>query len=220
MEAIKQAVEEARVLGTGSWIDLFRGTHFRRSMVGGLWFSSTLACLTGSYQIAAWLFIFQQITGQQFYNSYGPTFYTQFGLGTKSFTYQTISFAMVCVATFMTMLVLDKIGRRNILIVGCFSQMLFMLVAAGLGTKSNKTDGDINGVVASLILFYVSEKVSLSVNAYVIGAEVGGTGLRKKSGCLSSSTCDKHLLQMQPCPLLPLWTLLLLLWSPSACPTC
>ncbi len=119
-----------------------------------------------------------------------------------------------------TMLVLDKIGRRNILIVGCFSQMLFMLVAAGLGTKSNKTDGDINGVVASLILFYVSEKVSLSVNAYVIGAEVGGTGLRKKSGCLSSSTCDKHLLQMQPCPLLPLWTLLLLLWSPSSCPTC
>ena len=88
---------------------------------------------------------------------------------------------MVILGTLITMCLLDTIGRRNILIVGCFMQTFFMLLVAGLGTKKNKTSSDVHGFVASLIIFYVWEKVSLSVNAFLIGSEMGGVRMRKKS---------------------------------------
>ena len=88
---------------------------------------------------------------------------------------------MVILGVFITMLVLDTVGRRIVLIVGCFMQTLFMLLVAGLGTKKHKSQSDIHGFVASLIIFYVWEKVSLSVCAFLIGSEIGGVKMRKKS---------------------------------------
>ena len=35
VEAIDEAIEQVRFTGQGSWSDLFRGTYFRRTMVGG-----------------------------------------------------------------------------------------------------------------------------------------------------------------------------------------
>jgi len=59
-------------------------------------------------------------------------------------------------------------------------QVLFMCLVAGLGSEKNPGTAAINGVVASIILFYAAVKVSLSSLAYVIGSEIGGTRMRKK----------------------------------------
>ena len=32
---LEEAIEQAKLTGTGSWLDLFRGTHLRRTIVSG-----------------------------------------------------------------------------------------------------------------------------------------------------------------------------------------
>jgi hypothetical protein len=56
-----------------------------------------------------------------------------------------------------------------------------MLLVAGLGTKAHPSTSDINGLVASIMLFNICVKVSLSTNAYLIASEIGGVRMRKKS---------------------------------------
>lgn len=102
------------------------------------------------------------------------------GLGEKAFTYQILPFALSIVACAVAQLLYDRIGRRPILIFGCVGQVVFMFLVAGLGTKTNKTTTDVNGVIASIVIFYVMTKISLSNLAYVIGSEIGGIRMRKK----------------------------------------
>lgn len=64
-------------------------------------------------------------------------------------------------------------------------QVPFMFLVAGLGTKANQTTNDVNGMIASIMLFNLCVKVSLSTNAYLLAAEIGGTRMRKKSTSLA-----------------------------------
>ena len=56
-----------------------------------------------------------------------------------------------------------------------------MFLIGGLGSKRNPSTGEINTVVASIILFFVSVKISHSTCAFLMGSEIGGTLMRKKS---------------------------------------
>ena len=56
-----------------------------------------------------------------------------------------------------------------------------MFLVAGLGTKAGKSQSDVNGMIASIMLFNLCVKVSLSTNAYLLASEIGGTRMRKKS---------------------------------------
>lgn len=98
-----------------------------------------------------------------------------------AFTYNVVLQALSFVGCFITIFLLDKVGRRPFLVVGTFLQIPFMCLVAGLGTKSAPSQSDINGLVASIMLFNICVKVSLSTNAYLIASEIGGTRMRKKS---------------------------------------
>lgn len=98
-----------------------------------------------------------------------------------AFTYNVITQALSLVGCAITIFFLDKVGRRPFLVVGCALQVLFMLLVAGLGGKSNPSTSETNGMVASILLFNLSVKVSLSTNAYLIASEIGGVRMRKKS---------------------------------------
>ena len=56
-----------------------------------------------------------------------------------------------------------------------------MIVVGAVGSKANPSSAEINGVVASLILFFVFVRVSYQTNCFLIGSEIGGVKLRKKS---------------------------------------
>lgn len=62
-----------------------------------------------------------------------------------------------------------------------------MLALGGLGSKKNPSSADINGVVACLILYCLSVRVSYQQNCFLIGSEIGGVRLRRKSESSSSS---------------------------------
>ena len=59
-------------------------------------------------------------------------------------------------------------------------QILFMLLIGTLGSKPHPSTAQINTVVASIILFFVSVKISYSTCAFLMGSEIGGTLMRKK----------------------------------------
>lgn len=54
-DAWEQAIEETKSQNQGSWKDLFGRTYINRTIIVGV------------------MFFFQQVTGQQFANSYGPS---------------------------------------------------------------------------------------------------------------------------------------------------
>ena len=143
-QTIQVAIEHAKEMTEGTWLDLFRGTNLRLTMV------------------ATWLFIFQQWNGQQFVNAYGPTFYVQMGLGSMAFIYTIINGVVGQVMGIGFSFVLDKIGRRRQLMGGIAVSTIFMLLVAILGSRPSPTKAQINMVVASIILFRGFSGISLN----------------------------------------------------------
>lgn len=169
ISAIDAAIESSHAGNQGSWLDLFRGTYLRR----------TLIC-TG-------LFWFHESTGQQFVNSYGPTFFKQIGLGSQAFTYSFIAQAAGVAGALIAMFLVDRVGRRPVLICGLSLAALFNFLVAGFGSKPDPSSTQISVVIASIILLNFSCKFSINMLAFLITAEIGGVKMRKKSKFSSSA---------------------------------
>lgn len=173
IDAIDFSIEEAHAAHQGSWLDLFRGTYLRRSV------------------IAALLFWFQETMGGQFVNSYGPTFFKDMGLGSMSFLYGFLANLAGFIGAGIVTLTTDRLGRRPLLIFGMTLCVLFNFLIAGLGGASNPDElslAAINVVIASTVLLTASVKLSAGTMAYLVSSEVGGVRMRKKSKPCSSAS--------------------------------
>ena len=161
IQALDSANKEASA-NKSRWIELIHGTYPRRVLIVSL------------------LFFFNEVTGQQFVNAYGPTFYQSIGLGTKTFTYNIIVTLAGFVACVMAILLNDRIGRRPLVLVSLCLTTLFNALVAGLGPIRGPTAAQKNTVIASIILINFGAKIGISSQCYTIGAEIGGTRMRKK----------------------------------------
>ncbi|OQU94908.1 hypothetical protein CLAIMM_01191 isoform 2 [Cladophialophora immunda] len=162
IDAIDYAIESSHAEKQGSWLDLFRGTYLRRTIICSL------------------LFWFHESTGQQFVNSYGPTFFKQIGLGSAAFTYSLVAQACGVAGALICILVVDRVGRRPILITGQALAALFNFLVAGYGSKLHPTTAQGNLVIASIILLFTACKFSVNTLAFLAVAEIGGVKMRKK----------------------------------------
>ena len=81
------------------------------------------------------------------------------------------------------MLTTDIVGRRFLCILGTGLGIIFNFVGGNLGSipASRRTTTDINTTVASLILVNAVAKLGVSSQAFLIGSEIGGTRMRKKT---------------------------------------
>jgi hypothetical protein len=73
VDAIEQAIEENKTVNQGSWMDLFNQTYLRRTIVSFSDQFHVYGTMLIRQQIVSLLFFFNQVTGQQFANSYGPS---------------------------------------------------------------------------------------------------------------------------------------------------
>lgn len=164
LESMEAAVEEANRLSSQSgWIDLFRGTNLRR---------------TG---IACAIFFFQQWTGMQFVVSFGPLFYTTYGLGSMAFTYNLIARILNLVFSLPVAWLYDKFGRRPLLFIGTFLSMIWLILVGALGGQDNLTDAIVRTVVASVVLLQTCCYLGLSQGCWIVGPEIGSATLRRKT---------------------------------------
>ena len=145
-------------------------------------------------KIGMWMFIFQQINGTQFIQSFGATcvrslsltdrrFYTNFGLGTLAFTYTCITSACIIVSLGISLYLYDRIGRRPLMIAGALLEIPLMCCVAGIGGVDHPSETAILGVVACNILFTCFARMATDPPAYIICSEIGGVKLRRKSKC-------------------------------------
>jgi MFS family permease len=134
-------------------------------------------------------------------NTYGPTFYRQMNLGAMASTYSALAQMCGIIATIINISITDKVGRRPPVIVGAAGCVLFNALIAGLASKRQPGQGDINMVIASVMLVLASSKMfqcqacewthpqqigrerraDLCADAVVVmAAEIGGPTMRKK----------------------------------------
>lgn len=104
-------------------------------------------------------------SGGQFVNVYGPTFYGLFGLTDLRFVYAAVGHGVGVVATFIGILLVDKIGRRPLIIFGATILVICNFFVGSVGARPNLSTHAVNGVVASMILILTSVKISFQANA-------------------------------------------------------
>jgi SP family sugar:H+ symporter-like MFS transporter len=131
-------------------------------------------------QISATLFVLEQTNGNQFVQSYAATFYVQRGLGDMSFTYTTIGQVVGVVGCAVGLFLFDITGRRPLFIYGSAVCTFLLYLASGLGTVQHLSQDGANMILACFILLPAFTRISASNNAFLTGAEIGGTRMRKK----------------------------------------
>lgn len=74
----------------------------------------------------------------------------------------------------------DRWGRRPLMISGGLLSAIFLFIASGLGDQDNKSAASRQAIIAMFLLLGATTKFSASNNAFIVGAEIGGTKMRKK----------------------------------------
>jgi MFS transporter, SP family, sugar:H+ symporter len=145
------------------------------------WSSKNTLEFSNARQICATLFVLEQTNGNQFVQSYAPTFYVSQGWGSSSFTYSTIGQVIGIVGCAASLMLIDTTGRRPPMIGGSAVCTLLLYLAAGLGTEKDPNRNEANTILACFMLLPAFTRLSASTTAFLTGAEIGGVRLRKKT---------------------------------------
>ncbi|CAH0057906.1 unnamed protein product [Clonostachys solani] len=167
IQTIRVALQEH--IHKGPWIDLFRGTNLRRTLL-----------------VIAFYF-YQQATGQAFISTYQTVFYKQNGYAAQAFTYPIIVYCLNTLIVIPAMYLIEYMGRRNLLLASFSLQAFWMMILAGIGSKAQKTAPENNLVVASLMLFSVSYNGGGAAIPYLLGTELPNAALREKTQSLGAA---------------------------------
>ena len=117
----------------------------------------------------------------QFVVSFGPLFYTTYGLGDMAFTYNLIARIFNLVFSLPVALAYDRFGRRPLLFIGTFLSMIWLIMVGALGGQENPTEATVRTVVASVILLQTCCYLGLSKGCWIVGPEIGSATMRRKS---------------------------------------
>lgn len=159
---IEQHTEE------GTYADLFRGTNLKRTL------------------IACGMNFFIQATGSPFTASYGTIFVKSIG-ALNPFNFSIAASCGNTIACIIALLIVDRVGRRPLLMFGSVLMLTWLLTMASLGTLENKTLLHKNMIIACLALFQASQSMSWAPLCYIVTTEVCTTSLRDKTQRVASS---------------------------------
>ena len=95
---------------------------------------------------------FQQITGQAFTSQYSVVFYKQQGF-TNAFLLGVVNNIVSLFCTLSTSLVVDRYGRRPILLTGGSLMAAFLFILGSVGVNPHPNQREKNTMVASVVLY-------------------------------------------------------------------
>ncbi|KAF9515075.1 hypothetical protein BS47DRAFT_1381619 [Hydnum rufescens UP504] len=174
-----QALEAERALGSNSYIDCFRNTPNRNG----------LRTWTGIL-LQAW----QQLTGINFIFYYGTTFFKSAGIS-NPFIITIITDVVNTCMTIVGIQLIDRVGRRRLLLIGAagmmFCEYIVAIVGVTVGSHNNNTaDANINlpaqRVLIAFVCFYIAFfATSWGPVAWVVTGELFPLAIRAKGMSLS-----------------------------------
>lgn len=168
LEREVEIIREMGNEGKGGWKEVFSPANRKR---------------TG---IACFVMFGQQITGQVFGSQYGTIFYKEQGIS-DPFLMQSLATVVSLVCLFFTSMVLDKWGRRVVLLTGGSLQVVFMFCLGGVGLIKHISHNVKYLCVVFLILDTASYNISWAPLSYITIGEVSNSRVREKTAMLAVS---------------------------------
>lgn len=164
---MKHTNEVEKYLGSGvGFVDCFKGTDLRRT------------------EIACMVWVAQTFSGGVL-TGYAPYFYVQAGFDPeRSFDLSTGMYGLAIIGCIMSWLSMRVVGRRKLYLAGLLISFITLVVAGGVGTRSN--DPSTAWTLGSLLIFltFVYDSTVGPV-CYVLVAEIPSTRLRVKTVVLA-----------------------------------
>jgi sugar porter (SP) family MFS transporter len=173
---IKIALDEEKKLGASSYIDCFRNNENRNG----------LRTWTG-IMLQGW----QQLTGINFIFYYGTTFFISAGI-TNGFLIQIIVDVVNTVMTIVGVQLIDRVGRRRLLLIGAIGMCVCEFIVAIVGVTAGHiaSDGTVNVAAQKVLIAFVSIyiaffAISWGPVAWVLTGEIFPLAIRAKSMSLA-----------------------------------
>ncbi|KAF2151979.1 general substrate transporter [Myriangium duriaei CBS 260.36] len=165
--------EYEMALGKASWLDCFKGNLGKRLATG---------CLLQSLQ---------QLTGVNFIFYYGPKYFASAGI--EPFTTSLITSCVNVASTFPGLYMVEKLGRRNLLLFGAIGMSVCQFIVAGVGTGAGTTkSAPQNALIAFVCIYIFFFACSWGPVAWVVTGEIFPLKVRAKS--LAMTTASNWLL--------------------------
>lgn len=172
LSEIKANHEYELSLGTASYIDCFKGTVGKRLATG---------CL---------LQALQQLSGVNFIFYYGTSFFKDSGIS-NSFVISMITNVVNVCSTFPGLYLVEKWGRRPLLLFGAVGMFVCQYIVAIVGTAASSQVA--NKVLIAFVCFYIFFFASSwGPVAWVVTGEI--FPLKTRAKCLSMTTATNWLL--------------------------
>ncbi|KAF2715223.1 high affinity glucose transporter RGT2 [Pleomassaria siparia CBS 279.74] len=161
-------------LGQASYVDCFKGTLGKRLLTG---------CLLQSLQ---------QLTGVNFIFYYGTQYFQNAGFQ-NPFTIQIITNAVNIASTFPGLYLVEKLGRRNLLLMGAIGMCVCQYIVAITGTVSGTANLPAQRAAIAFVCIYIFFFASSwGPVAWVVTGEL--FPLKSRAKCLSMTTASNWLL--------------------------
>ncbi|KAI9470799.1 MAG: general substrate transporter [Benjaminiella poitrasii] len=173
-ECICEEIETEHAFGNRTFIECFRGTNLKRTLFA--LFTGNGAAFTGTYSISY----------------YAPQIFVQAGVGSTSISLATTgsSNILVLIVSFLTVMFVDKLGRRMIFATGAFFMGISMYIVGALFQSYHFVDelGEVSlynkhacaAVIAFIFIFQAVYAYSWGPVAYIYPAEISNTRTRAK----------------------------------------
>ncbi|ORX90264.1 glucose transporter-like protein [Clohesyomyces aquaticus] len=161
-------------IGQASYMECFKGTVGKRLLTG---------CLLQSLQ---------QLTGVNFIFYYGTQYFKNAGFQSP-FTIQVITNSVNVVSTLPGLYMVEKLGRRNLLLMGAIGMCVCQYIVAITGTVAGTTDLAAQRTAIAFVCIYIFFFASSwGPVAWVVTGELFPLKVRAK--CLSMTTASNWLL--------------------------
>ncbi|KAF6834706.1 vegetative cell wall protein gp1 [Colletotrichum plurivorum] len=158
MTRIRAGVE--REVERGSFLDMFRGKQVTKR---------TMSVIGVNF--------FLQVTGSIFASVYGAIFVKQLGF-INPFTVTMITSSINVIMCLCSMVLLDKMGRRNVIFFGGSIQTAGLFAMGGLGLAPDPSVPVKSAIVAMMIVMTMGFTLGWAPTSHVLSAEIPSIRLR------------------------------------------
>ncbi|KAH6670278.1 general substrate transporter [Plectosphaerella plurivora] len=174
LQRISLTLEEADQSSSGSYIDCFRGSNLRRTL------------------LSIMVFLSEPMSGLGFVGSYGALMYQFLGVSdVEAFRIKIGAQVLSIAGATIAFLLADWWGRRPMYLFGCISLCILMLCMAISGTF--QTVAAVTASVGFYTMFNFFYNVGVGSTVYALAAEIPTSALRSKTLAISissSSACN------------------------------
>ncbi|RSL52320.1 hypothetical protein CEP51_015080 [Fusarium floridanum] len=153
---------------TTSWFTCYQGTHLKRLLI---------SCA---------LQAFQQLTGVNFIFYYGTSFFQNSGVQ-NPFIISMITSCINTVSTLPGLWAVEKLGRRQILLIGAAGMGVCQLIVAIVGTVTHNSAGQ-QALVAFVCIFIFFFASTWGIGAWVVSSELFSLEVRAQGLAQSVAT--------------------------------